>query len=68
GLMKHAYVDLHELCDLHNLVPPKTAVVMEKLRNMGYRVSQTHFRPTAIRTNGPINDVVRIISQLTGAG
>jgi tRNA (guanine26-N2/guanine27-N2)-dimethyltransferase len=67
GLMKHAYVDIHELCDLHNLVPPKTSAVMEELGNMGYRVSQTHFRPTAIRTNGPVSEMVRIIRKLTGA-
>jgi tRNA (guanine26-N2/guanine27-N2)-dimethyltransferase len=68
GLMKYAYVDLHELCDLHNLVPPKTSAVMDELRNMGYRVSQTHFRSTAIRTNGPVSDVVCIIKKLTGEG
>ena len=68
GLMKYAYVDLHELCDLHNLVPPKTAAVMEELRNMDYKVSQTHFRPTAIRTNSPVSKVVHTIRKLTGAG
>jgi tRNA (guanine26-N2/guanine27-N2)-dimethyltransferase len=68
GLMKFAYVDLHELCDLHNLVPPKTSAVMEELRSMGHKVSQTHFRPTAIRTNGPVSEVARIIRKLTGEG
>jgi tRNA (guanine26-N2/guanine27-N2)-dimethyltransferase len=58
------YVDLHALCDLHNLTPPKNADIIEDLKSVGYNVSRTHFRPTAIRTNAPIAEVVSGIKNL----
>lgn len=64
--MDKPYIDIHALCDLHNLVPPKSTDVMDKLIERGFKVSRTHFRPTAIRTTALVNEVVDIIVELGG--
>ncbi|TFG34526.1 tRNA (guanine(10)-N(2))-dimethyltransferase [Candidatus Thorarchaeota archaeon] len=63
-LMQFPFIDLHALCDLHNLTPPKNSQVIEYLKDMGHKVSRTHFRPTAIRTDAPIQEIVLAISNL----
>ena len=65
-LMEYPYIDLHALCDLYNLTPPKNRDVIEYLRNAGHRVARTHFKPTAIRTDATITDVKSAISELVG--
>jgi tRNA (guanine26-N2/guanine27-N2)-dimethyltransferase len=65
-LVNNPYTDLHALCDLHNLVPPKLTDVMDGLIEKGFQVSRTHFRPTAIRTSALVSDVADIISELGG--
>jgi tRNA (guanine26-N2/guanine27-N2)-dimethyltransferase len=64
ALIDIPFIDLHALCDLYNLTPPKNSDIIEYLKNNGYRVSRTHFRPTAIRTNAPIVEVVSAIKNL----
>ena len=61
------YIDLHALCDLHNFILPKTTDVMDSLVEKGFKVSRTHFRPTAIRTTALVSDVKDVISELGGA-
>ncbi|RLI60196.1 MAG: tRNA (guanine(10)-N(2))-dimethyltransferase [Candidatus Thorarchaeota archaeon] len=63
-LMDYPYVDLHAVCDRFNLSPPRNVRVMEKLRDQGYIVSPTHFRPTAIRTNAQVQEIVNIIERI----
>jgi tRNA (guanine26-N2/guanine27-N2)-dimethyltransferase len=65
SLIDIPFLDLHALCDLHNLTPPKNTDITEYLRNVGYSVTRTHFRPTAIRTNAPVAEVVAAIENLT---
>ena len=65
-LMEYPYIDLHALCDLQNLTPPKNRDVIEYLKNAGHRVARTHFRPTAIRTDASITDVKTALSELVG--
>lgn len=60
------YIDLHEVCDLHNLTPPKTDTVIQTLKECGHATSRTHFRPTAIRTEASVSDLVRAITDLAG--
>ncbi|MFW9961659.1 MAG: hypothetical protein ACFFDV_11610 [Candidatus Thorarchaeota archaeon] len=64
ALIDIPFIDLHALCDLHNLTPPKNSEIAEYLNNVGYRAVRTHFRPTAIRTNAPIVEVVSAIRNL----
>jgi tRNA G26 N,N-dimethylase Trm1 len=61
------YIDLHALCDLHGLSPPKNISVIEELMNRGFKAVRTSFRPTAIRTEASVKEVVDVIAQLVGA-
>lgn len=61
SLTDYIYTDLHALCDLHGLESPSIADVMSTLKDSGYEVSRTHFRPTAIRTTAPIRELVEMI-------
>lgn len=58
------FIDLHALCDLHNLTPPRNYDIIESLRSTGHNVARTHFSPTAIRTNAPVKEVVSAIRSL----
>jgi tRNA (guanine26-N2/guanine27-N2)-dimethyltransferase len=55
------YIDLHALCDLHNLAPIKNQIIIERLKEQGYEASRTHFKPTAIRTDATVKEVTIII-------
>jgi len=66
ALMTYPYIDIHVLCDLYNLTPPKNRDVIEYLRNAGYKVARTHFKPTAIRTDASVINVKSAISELAG--
>ena len=66
ALIGYPYIDLHVLCDLYNLTPPKNRDVIEYLNNAGHKVSRTHFRPTAIRTSASVVDVKSAIIDLIG--
>ena len=65
-LMDYPYIDLHALCDLHGLSPPKNAEVMKELEEGGYKVSPTHFKSTAIRTDAPVSEVRIAIEGILG--
>ncbi len=66
ALVEYPYIDLHVLCDLYNLTPPKNRDVIEYLKNAGHKVARTHFRPTAIRTSASVVDVKTAILDLIG--
>lgn len=65
GLMSHPYIDIHALCDLHNMVPPKLTVIITAIRELGNQAERTHFRPTAIRTDASVEVVRGVIEDLT---
>lgn len=62
ALTNQPFIDIHALCDLHNLAPPKNQIIIEKLKEQGYQVARTHFKPTAIRTTASVEEVARIIT------
>jgi tRNA (guanine26-N2/guanine27-N2)-dimethyltransferase len=64
SLIAHPFIDLHALCDLHSLTPPKNTEVIGQLASIGYRAVRTHFKPTAIRTDAPLEEVVSAIKSL----
>ena len=66
-LVQYPYMDIHEVCDAYNLTPPKRSAITGVLIAKGYQASRTHFRPTAIRTDAPVSEVVSIIKDLIGA-
>jgi tRNA G26 N,N-dimethylase Trm1 len=66
SLITYPYIDIHVLCDLYNLAPPKNRDVIAYLREAGHKVTRAHFKPTAIRTNASVFDVKSAISDLVG--
>ncbi|MFW9926165.1 MAG: tRNA (guanine(10)-N(2))-dimethyltransferase [Candidatus Thorarchaeota archaeon] len=63
-LTDHPFIDIHALCDLHGLVPPKNQEIMEHLKKRGFEVSRTHFKSTGIRTTASVKEVTASISEL----
>ncbi len=68
AMTRWPYIDLHALCDIYGLSPPKMAHVMETLIEQGYKTVRTHFRPTAIRTTASVADVLTVLRSLRGGG
>jgi tRNA (guanine26-N2/guanine27-N2)-dimethyltransferase len=60
----YPFIDIHALCDLHGLAPPKNIDVMEHLRNRGFNAVRTHFKSTAIRTTASVKEMTSSISEL----
>lgn len=65
-LQNHFYIDLHALCDLHGISPPKNVSVIEKLIERGFGSTRTSFRPTAIRTKASVDVVLEAVVELLG--
>ena len=59
------YHDLPYLSSRLGLSTPPIDDVMERIREIGYSVSRTHFSPTGIKTDAPIEDVYRILKGRT---
>ncbi|MHA2395543.1 MAG: tRNA (guanine(10)-N(2))-dimethyltransferase [Candidatus Thorarchaeota archaeon] len=60
-LTSRPFIDIHALCDLHNQAPPSNQIIIDQLKEQGYEVARTHFKPTAIRTNATVKEVTKII-------
>jgi tRNA (guanine26-N2/guanine27-N2)-dimethyltransferase len=67
GLDTQPFIDIHALCDLHGLVPPKLTEIISTIRESGNLAERTHFRPTAIRTDAKVGEVAKIVANLVGA-
>lgn len=65
ALTNRPYIDIHSLCDLYNLTPPKNQIIIDGLKEQGFEVTRTHFKPTAIRTTAPVSEITRIIIEHT---
>ena len=64
SLMEFPFIDLHAVCDLYSLRPPRNEQVIEYLKDRGHKVARTHFRPTAIRTDASVQEVASAISNI----
>ncbi|KAG2433178.1 hypothetical protein HYH02_012720 [Chlamydomonas schloesseri] len=56
------YYNLHDICKMVRITPPKSDVFRSALVNAGYRVSGSHACPLAVKTDAPphvVWDVVR---------
>ena len=52
------HYDTHALARKNGLEVRKIGKVIEKLRELGYRATRTHFSPTAIKTDAPFEEVL----------
>ncbi|MBI4145143.1 tRNA (guanine(10)-N(2))-dimethyltransferase [Candidatus Woesearchaeota archaeon] len=58
------FFDIHKICSLLKVPVPKTAEVIAALKRKGHDVGLTHFSPTGIRTDAPLEEVKSIIARL----
>ncbi|TXT57032.1 MAG: hypothetical protein BAJATHORv1_20630 [Candidatus Thorarchaeota archaeon] len=58
------YKDIHSICDAYTLSPPKISDVMQILEEKGFKVSRTHFKPTAIRTDASEKMIRKTIEEI----
>ena len=65
-MVKFPYLDIHSLCDMHDLPSPKRDDVIRLIQEKGYQAVRTHFKATAIRTDAPAREVVMLIRHLIG--
>ncbi|MHA2151561.1 MAG: tRNA (guanine(10)-N(2))-dimethyltransferase [Candidatus Thorarchaeota archaeon] len=61
---EYPFIDIHALCDLHGLVPPKNREIMEHLRERGFSAVRTHFKSTAIRTTASVKEMTSSILEI----
>lgn len=57
------FYEIHEMSSELDVQAPRTANVIEHLRDKGYIVSKTHFEPTGVRTDAPFKDVRNAIKE-----
>ncbi|MCG2720310.1 MAG: tRNA (guanine(26)-N(2))-dimethyltransferase [Nanoarchaeota archaeon] len=48
------FYDTHKLAKVFEKSAPKIDVLIEKIKDKGYKASRTHFKPEGIRTNAPL--------------
>jgi tRNA (guanine26-N2/guanine27-N2)-dimethyltransferase len=55
------YYELHKICKNLKVSAPPILDVMKVLKDSGYFVSRTHFDPTGIKTDAPIETIKKIV-------
>jgi tRNA (guanine26-N2/guanine27-N2)-dimethyltransferase len=55
------FYEIHELCKHYKKAIPNFEVLMQKMTDMGYLVSRTHFTPLGIKTNMPFEELIKAI-------
>lgn len=62
------YIDLHRLVRGLGISPPSSLGLVLRLRQRGYRASQTHFDGKGIKTDAPVAEVVGAAREMVGGG
>jgi tRNA (guanine26-N2/guanine27-N2)-dimethyltransferase len=62
--MPATFYDLHGVCKKLKISAPPILDVMESLEAENFLVSRTHYNPTAIKTNAPLNKIEEVIQRL----
>ncbi|MGV8141472.1 MAG: tRNA (guanine(26)-N(2))-dimethyltransferase [Candidatus Woesearchaeota archaeon] len=55
------FYDIHVLCKRYKKGIPNFDMLIDKIASQGYFVSRTHFTPLGIRTNIPLEELIRAI-------
>lgn len=58
------HYDLHEISKKLKISAPRLDNVLESLKENGYFASRTHFKPTGIKTDAPVNKIKEIVFSL----
>tara|TARA_Y100000310_G_scaffold345857_1_gene471554 strand:- start:5733 stop:6785 length:1053 start_codon:yes stop_codon:yes gene_type:complete len=58
------FYDIHTLCKKNKIKQlPKKEGIINKIKKAKYKVSETHFSPTALRSNIPGKDLIKILKK-----
>ncbi len=60
------FYDLHEISKKLKVSAPRLDNVLELLKENGYFASRTHFKPTGIKTDAPVDKIKGIVLLLSG--
>lgn len=55
------FYDIHGLCKHHRKKIPNFDVLIQKISSMGYAVSRTHFTPLGVKTDMPLDELLKAI-------
>lgn len=55
------HYDTHALAKRNGLQAVKVSTVIERLEELGYLASRTHFSPTSVKTNAPFEVVIDVL-------
>lgn len=58
------HYDLHEICRNLKISAPRLNDVLDALKESGYFASRTHFKPTGIKTDAPVDKIKEIFLSL----
>ena len=58
------FYDVQEIARRLHISAPGVNEVVDKLIDLGYRATRTHFNPRGVRTNAKIRDVVKIVKNI----
>ncbi len=58
------YYDVHALASSIGYSSPKRDEFIDALRDRGYPVSRTHFSPTGVRTDAPVEHIREVLEEL----
>lgn len=57
------FYDVHKVAKRAVASPPKIADFIAELRGQGYFASRTHFSPTGLRTDAPLDEMIRSLAK-----
>jgi len=55
------YYDVHKVCQKHDLRIPKSKILLERLRENGYKAERTHFSNVGIKTDASLKELIEAI-------
>lgn len=59
------FYDIHKICKKYKIKQiPKKELLLKKIRNIGYKATETHFNPLGIRSDIELKKLLKIIRKL----
>ncbi|MDO5852135.1 MAG: tRNA (guanine(10)-N(2))-dimethyltransferase [Methanobacteriaceae archaeon] len=58
------FYDIHKICKVLKISSPKFQDVMDAIKDHGYFISRTHFKPTGMKTNMPLAEIKDLIIKI----
>jgi tRNA (guanine26-N2/guanine27-N2)-dimethyltransferase len=64
SMLPPTFYDIHKISKKLKISSPRLMDVLDKLEEEGFLVSRTHYRPTGIKTNAPLEKIEEVVSEL----